>query len=407
VQHAMVNRSFRAWSVPAARRQDGSRMLADVCSWLLATMLAITGLPTATSAQQNPDGQLPLGSVSEPLPFLLRDDVVLAELNLTGPQRDALLALRPEVDRLLWPARNRSAEESQRAWQAALDRCHAVIQQHLQESQRNRLDEITIWLRGTHGLLHEDVAEKIRLTAAQRSKIQSLIDHTATEITKLRERAANGEPREPLDAAADKARSTEAQQIIKVMSTAQQSAWLKLAGKKIDVSKLGFVTISAPELIATANDWLDGMERPTSLSGQVTVVHFFANGCINCIHNYEHYLAWQNDFTGRGLQIIGIHTPETSAERDRSTLQSKVADAGFQFPILVDNEGKNWDAWGNSIWPAVYLVDHHGQIRYWWYGELNWQGQTGEQQLRRRIEQLLADAAPSSTEPRDPQRASP
>ncbi|HTM52732.1 MAG TPA: hypothetical protein VL175_01815, partial [Pirellulales bacterium] len=54
-------------------------------------------------------------------------------------------------------------------------------------------------------------------------------------------------------------------------------------------------------------------------------------------------------------------------------------------------ENENWRAWANSMWPSLYLVDKRGRVRYWWYGELNWQGAKGEAAMRKRIEDLLAE----------------
>ena len=67
------------------------------------------------------------------------------------------------------------------------------------------------------------------------------------------------------------------------------------------------------------------------------------------------------------------------------------AKAGLEFPIVIDNQKRNWDAWGNSMWPSTYLIDKEGYVRYWWYGELNWKGAEGEALLRKRIEELLAE----------------
>ena len=89
--------------------------------------------------------------------------------------------------------------------------------------------------------------------------------------------------------------------------------------------------------------------------------------------------------------IIGIHTPETQAERDPDRVRSKVKEAAFTYPVVVDNEKTNWNAWGNSMWPSVYLIDKRGNLRYWWYGELNWQGTEGEKIMRECIEELLAE----------------
>lgn len=44
------------------------------------------------------------------------------------------------------------------------------------------------------------------------------------------------------------------------------------------------------------------------------------------------------------------------------------------------------------MWPTVYLIDKQGFIRRWRQGELNWKGASGEQQMRRTIEALLAES---------------
>jgi len=86
-----------------------------------------------------------------------------------------------------------------------------------------------------------------------------------------------------------------------------------------------------------------------------------------------------------------VHTPESQGEHDVENVKKKVNEAEFEFPVLIDNQRRNWNAWGNSMWPSVYLIDKHGYVRYWWIGELNWQGAEGEKILRRRIEELLAE----------------
>jgi hypothetical protein len=86
-----------------------------------------------------------------------------------------------------------------------------------------------------------------------------------------------------------------------------------------------------------------------------------------------------------------VHTPETAGEHNVETLKAKTAEAKFAFPILIDNQRRNWNAWGNSMWPTVYLIDKHGYVRYWWMGELNWEGAEGEKLFRRHIEELLAE----------------
>ncbi len=73
------------------------------------------------------------------------------------------------------------------------------------------------------------------------------------------------------------------------------------------------------------------------------------------------------------------------------SLRGKVKEENFDFPIVVDNDKKIWDAWGNSMWPSVYLIDKRGRLRYWWYGELNWNEAGGQKTMAEKIEELLAE----------------
>lgn len=114
---------------------------------------------------------------------------------------------------------------------------------------------------------------------------------------------------------------------------------------------------------------------------------------MNCHRNYPWYKGWYDAFSNRGLTIVGIHTPETASERNPANVRRKVNEAGFRFPVLIDEDNKNWNAWGNSMWPSVYLIDKTGYIRYWWYGELNWQDAGGQKIMQKRIEELLAETA--------------
>jgi hypothetical protein len=95
----------------------------------------------------------------------------------------------------------------------------------------------------------------------------------------------------------------------------------------------------------------------------------------------------------QGLTLVGIHTPETEGEKDIASVNLKVKEAQFKFPVLIDQEMRNWNAWGNSMWPSVYLIDKSGYIRYWWYGELNWKDAGGQLIKQQRIEELLAEQA--------------
>jgi len=149
--------------------------------------------------------------------------------------------------------------------------------------------------------------------------------------------------------------------------------------------------VPAPELTGTT--WLNVPKGDklalAARKGKVTVVHFWTFGCINCKRNLPFYNQWQKQFAGRGLEIIGIHTPETADEHDPAKVAAKVKELGISYPVLIDENANNWKTWQQRCWPTVYLVDKHGLVRFAWEGELEYNGAGGNAKMTQLIETLL------------------
>ena len=90
--------------------------------------------------------------------------------------------------------------------------------------------------------------------------------------------------------------------------------------------------------------------------------------------------------------MIGIHTPESNEENIVENVRRHAQEENLDFPILIDNQKKNWQAWGNTIWPSLYLIAQRGYVRAWWYGELNWKEAGGQRIMQTRIEELLGES---------------
>ena len=92
--------------------------------------------------------------------------------------------------------------------------------------------------------------------------------------------------------------------------------------------------VVAPEL--TGDSWINLPKGSTlslaSRKGKVTIVHFWTFGCINCKRNLPAYDRWWNRLAGNGVVVIGIHTPETEAERDPANVAKKVKELGIAYP---------------------------------------------------------------------------
>jgi thiol-disulfide isomerase/thioredoxin len=152
-------------------------------------------------------------------------------------------------------------------------------------------------------------------------------------------------------------------------------------------------SLAAPEL--TGDSWLNLPKGSTlslaSRKGKVTIVHFWTFGCINCKRNLPAYDRWWKRFADKGVVVIGIHTPETEAERDPANVARKAKELGISYPVLLDSDHQNWNRWQQHLWPAIYLIDKQGRARYLWEGELEYQNAGGEAKMTQHILDLLRE----------------
>ena len=136
-----------------------------------------------------------------------------------------------------------------------------------------------------------------------------------------------------------------------------------------------------------AESWINSPPLTAdALRGKVTVVNFWTYSCINCLRTLPYLKTWSDRYGKDGLTVVGVHTPEFAFEHDPSNVKRAVADLGIHYPVAIDNGYKVWQAFGNQYWPAFYIVDAQGRIRYHHFGE----GGYGE--AEKVIQQLLADS---------------
>lgn len=129
----------------------------------------------------------------------------------------------------------------------------------------------------------------------------------------------------------------------------------------------------APELTNTT--WLntDSPLRLADLREKVVALEMWTFGCINCQHVMPSLKQWDQTYRDQGLVIIGNHFPEFSFEQDLTNLQNAVAENEIKYAVAQDNDGATWKAYKNQYWPALYLIDKKGHIRYVHIGEGEYQ----------------------------------
>ena len=105
------------------------------------------------------------------------------------------------------------------------------------------------------------------------------------------------------------------------------------------------------------------------LRGRVVLIDFWTYTCINCIRTLPYLRAWDGRYRDAGLTIVGVHTPEFAFEREADNVRDAISANRLRYPVAQDNEYATWGAWGNQYWPAKYLIDARGRVRYAHFGE--------------------------------------
>lgn len=123
-----------------------------------------------------------------------------------------------------------------------------------------------------------------------------------------------------------------------------------------------------PEL--TADAWLNSTPLgPSALRGHVVLIDFWTYSCINCLRTLPYIRAWADKYRSNGFVVIGVHTPEFPFEKDLDNVRRAVKELQVTYPVAIDNGYRIWKAFHNSYWPADYLIDSMGRIRYHHFGE--------------------------------------
>ncbi len=142
----------------------------------------------------------------------------------------------------------------------------------------------------------------------------------------------------------------------------------------------------------------DAPLRLDDLRGKVVLIDFWAYSCINCQRSIPHVVDWYDKYRAKGLEVIGVHTPEYAFEKVPSNVSAAARRLGISYPIALDPSFSTWTAYRNSYWPAQYLIDATGTVRHIEFGE------GGYGTSERLIRELLVQARPGVALPESSER---
>jgi cytochrome c biogenesis protein CcdA/thiol-disulfide isomerase/thioredoxin len=171
------------------------------------------------------------------------------------------------------------------------------------------------------------------------------------------------------------------QERIERSSTAERElAKLRRTGDQQALAADGQAPV-APELRGIVG-WINsGPLSIAELRGRVVLVDFWTYSCVNCLRTLPHLKAWDRSYRDDGLTVVGVHAPEFAFEREPDNVRTAVQKLGIRYPVALDNDFVTWTAYANQYWPAKYLIDRTGRVRYFHFGEGEYE--ETERQIRR------------------------
>jgi hypothetical protein len=117
------------------------------------------------------------------------------------------------------------------------------------------------------------------------------------------------------------------------------------------------------------------------------LVEFWDFARINSLRTLPYLVAWHERYADAGLRVIAVHTPGYSFGRDPEVVTAALERLGVPFAVALDPDYAVWRQYGNRGWPGRYVFDRRGILRYFHYGEGDYEGtELAVQEVLREIE---------------------
>jgi thiol-disulfide isomerase/thioredoxin len=143
-----------------------------------------------------------------------------------------------------------------------------------------------------------------------------------------------------------------------------------------------------------ATGWLNSEPlTPEGLRGRVVAVQFWTYTCVNWLRTLPYVREWDAKYRDLGLTVVGVHTPEFGFERNADNVRAAAKDMRVDYPIALDSDYSLWRTFANHYWPALYVADGQGRIRYHHFGE----GEYAMEEMA--VQQLLREAGEEGFDP--------
>jgi thiol-disulfide isomerase/thioredoxin len=151
---------------------------------------------------------------------------------------------------------------------------------------------------------------------------------------------------------------------------------------------------SALSALDDAHVWLNSDPLTADgLRGRVVLVDIWTYSCVNWLRTLPYVRAWHERYGEQGLVVVGAHAPEFGFEHDLDNVRRAARELDVGYPVVLDNDFAIWRSFRNRYWPALYLVDREGSVRFHHFGEGSYEEIEGAIQLLLGVDEETVDVA--------------
>ena len=80
------------------------------------------------------------------------------------------------------------------------------------------------------------------------------------------------------------------------------------------------------------------------------LINFWISSCINGKRTLSYVRDWHDKYSGHGLVVVGVHSPEFEFEKYLDNEKKAMVSLNVTWPVATDNR---W-------WPHKFLIDQNG-----------------------------------------------
>jgi thiol-disulfide isomerase/thioredoxin len=152
-------------------------------------------------------------------------------------------------------------------------------------------------------------------------------------------------------------------------------------------------SVAPPFPKVKAKYWIGAPQTWDRLRGQVVLLDVWRYACTSCRATVPWVKDVRQRYGGRGLVLVGVHTPAFTFEHEKDKVEAEVRRHGLDYPHLLDDDSAYMKALGAQGWPSMYLVDRCGRVRESQFGEVALKNDPDAARMEAAIETLLAEPA--------------